>query len=63
MPSIMSRSSEDRSDPGFPAMELEEGGGDAACWAHRVCPQCGLLNSAEHPLRCDGCGAIFPVLD
>lgn len=34
-------------------------GGDAACWAHRVCPECGRLNDAERPVRCEACGAAF----
>jgi hypothetical protein len=40
-------------------VELNEGG-DPACWAHLVCPECGLLNSTKHPNRCEGCGASFP---
>jgi len=44
----------------FPDTEREEGG-DSACWAHRVCPQCGRLNQAEHPEACEACGAAFPV--
>jgi hypothetical protein len=42
--------------------QLAEGpelGGDAACWAHRVCPECGRLNAAEHPVVCEACGARF----
>ena len=46
--------------PSFPATERAEGG-DSACWAHRVCPQCGRLNEAEHPVACEACGADFPV--
>jgi len=37
----------------------EELGGDAACWAHRVCPACGRLNDAERPTICQDCGASF----
>jgi len=36
-----------------------EEGGDAACWAHRVCPECGRLNEAERPEICEACGAEF----
>ena len=43
-----------------PATEHEEGG-DPACWAHRVCPECGRLNQAEHPDACEACGAAFPA--
>jgi hypothetical protein len=38
-------------------------GGESACWAHLVCPQCGRLNAAQPPVRCEGCGAAFPALD
>jgi hypothetical protein len=33
--------------------------GDAACWANRVCQQCGRLNDTEHPVICENCGAHF----
>lgn len=46
--------------PPSPATEHKEGG-DPACWAHRVCPECGRLNQAEHPDACEACGAAFPV--
>ena len=39
----------------------EEKGGDQACWAHRVCPECGRLNQAERPDVCGACGAAFPA--
>ena len=44
-----------RSDAG-----TDDLGGDPACWAHRVCYECGLLNEAEHPRVCEACGAVFP---
>jgi hypothetical protein len=34
-------------------------GGDPACWANRVCPECGRLNDAERPVVCENCGARF----
>jgi hypothetical protein len=34
-------------------------GGDAACWAHRVCQACGRLNAAERPVGCESCGQDF----
>ena len=37
----------------------EAEGGDAACWANRVCPECGRLNEAERPVVCELCGAEF----
>lgn len=31
----------------------DEDGGDAACWAHLLCPECGaVLDGGEHA---DGC--------
>jgi hypothetical protein len=38
---------------------VEQEGGDAACWANRVCPECGRLNEAERPVVCEACGARF----
>lgn len=35
-------------------------GGDAACWANRVCPSCGRLADDEPPTRCRECGAELP---
>lgn len=43
-----------------PAAENEHVG-DPACWAHRVCLECGRLNQAEHPEACEACGAAFPT--
>ena len=37
------------SSPGVP----EEMGGDPACWAHLVCPECGAITSGTHR---PGCG-------
>jgi uncharacterized protein YeaO (DUF488 family) len=44
--------------PSSPADANDEAG-DPACWAHRVCPECGRLNQAEHPDACEACGAAF----
>jgi len=41
------------------AHEEPDMGGDAACWAHLVCPQCGRLNADEHPETCEACGAAW----
>jgi rubrerythrin len=33
-------------------------GGDAACWADRVCPACGMLDERDgRDGRCPHCGA------
>jgi hypothetical protein len=38
-------------------------GGDAACWANRVCNECGRLNRVERPRTCEACGAMFDEWD
>lgn len=38
-------------------------GGDAACWANRVCPACGRLSDDEPPTRCRECAAEIPGPD
>ncbi|HVD27874.1 MAG TPA: hypothetical protein VNC79_05160 [Mycobacteriales bacterium] len=38
----------------------EDEGGDAACWARRVCPACGRLADEDPPTRCPACGAELP---
>lgn len=30
----------------------EERGGEAACWAHLVCPECGAMESEGHRPGC-----------
>lgn len=30
----------------------EERGGEAACWAHLVCPDCGAMESEGHRPEC-----------
>lgn len=40
-------------------LTIVDEGGDAACWANKVCPECGRLNEAAHPLTCEACGATF----
>lgn len=47
------------------ANEEPELGGDPACWAHLVCPECGRLaegKSAEEGI-CAVCGATLPSDD
>jgi hypothetical protein len=48
--------STDRTPP--PAIAAMDGG-DPACWAHRLCQQCGRLNDVERPEVCQACGAAF----
>jgi membrane protease subunit (stomatin/prohibitin family) len=49
--------------PTEPAEEL--GGGDPACWAALVCPNCGALadtdGAAGRPDACPRCGEAYPV--
>ena len=40
-----------------------EQGGESACYANRVCPDCGRLNEGEHPVTCAECGARLPAED
>jgi hypothetical protein len=35
-----------------PADEAERGGGDPACWAHLVCPECGAIETDGHREWC-----------
>jgi rubrerythrin len=39
-----------------PPVDDGQQGGDAACWANRVCPECGRLADAAPPTRCPACG-------
>ena len=32
--------------------EAPDEGGDAACWAHLICPECGALGDAVHQKGC-----------
>jgi hypothetical protein len=41
----------DAEDAGQPASS-EHAGGEAACWAYLVCPECGAMTSEGHR---DGC--------
>ena len=33
-------------------IEPAETGGDAACWAHQVCPECGAVETGGHRAGC-----------
>jgi hypothetical protein len=35
-----------------PADEARRGGGDPACWAHLVCPECGAIEAEGHRAEC-----------
>ena len=35
---------------------VNEPGGDAVCWLHELCPECGAMPTAEQPDRCWRCG-------
>jgi|GEM_PF-743857 len=41
--------------------ETSDFGGDPACWAPRVCPDCGLFVPVEPPTTCPRCGAMVGV--
>jgi hypothetical protein len=52
------RARPDREAPARPAREPD--GGDAACWAALVCPECGGLADGLPTTACRRCGAPFP---
>ncbi len=58
----MNTESESPVEPGSRTDSFDEGG-ESACWAHLVCPECGRLNAAQPRVRCEACGATFPSLD
>ena len=35
-------------------------GGDPACWAHLLCPECGTVLEDAAEERCPRCGAELP---
>lgn len=39
-------------DGAAPAASTEAQGGEAACWAHLVCPECGAMTSEGHQPGC-----------
>jgi hypothetical protein len=39
-------------DEPAPAAAGAEEGGEAACWAHLVCPECGVIVSEGHAAGC-----------
>ena len=41
------------------AAHVEAEGGEAACWAHLVCPECGAIVTEGHAAGC-GFGAAGP---
>ena len=47
-------SGDDEADPerADHAPGLEPEGGEAACWAHLVCPECGAITSEGHQKGC-----------
>lgn len=42
--------------------EPQDEGGDAACWAHLVCPECGAVTEGSGTHQCpDACEGDPPV--
>ncbi len=39
----------------------DDGGGDPACWLHRVCPACGRVADVDPPTVCAACGEALPA--
>jgi hypothetical protein len=50
-PSIRDPASETQRSPRHRAAGIDEGG-EAACWAHLVCPDCGAVASEGHQPDC-----------
>jgi hypothetical protein len=50
-------SSDDIAKTRAPLDEYDEPGGDAACWAHLVCPKCGVVIEGEH--SCASSDTVF----
>jgi rubrerythrin len=44
-------------DEGVDEADPDAGGGDPACWLHRICPECGAVLSSAPPTVCPRCGA------
>jgi hypothetical protein len=36
--------------------DADEPGGDAVCWLHELCPECGAMPTSDQPDRCWRCG-------
>jgi hypothetical protein len=36
----------------------DEEGGDAVCWAHLVCPECGAVTTEGHRPDCQSAGTV-----
>ena len=48
---IAHRASEEQRSPRHRTIGIDEGG-EAACWAHLVCPDCGAVTSEGHRPDC-----------
>jgi len=42
---------------------IEDAGGDPACWAHRVCRECGRFAEDPRAQVCAACGEDLPSRD
>jgi rubrerythrin len=43
--------------------EPMETGGDPACWAHLLCPECGAFLEGPREEHCPSCGAELSAED
>jgi hypothetical protein len=48
---------DDVAESGRPSLDVEEEGGDAACWVHLVCPECGAVLDGAHSCGSNDAGS------
>ena len=46
-----------------PSEDDIDAGGDPACWAHLLCPECGTIPDDRAAEVCPNCGAELPAED
>jgi len=54
---------DDIATPAAPAPAPVDEGGDPACWASLLCPNCGAVPDSRTATVCQRCGQPFPADD